>query len=143
MNRISAIALFAIASLGTCSGAFAQDRALKANIPFDFAVGDTWMPAGEYTISTPYRDTLQFRSADRSKVATIMSTESYNESRGGNSEIVFDRYGNQYFLHQVLCPTVASLNLDVPKGKTEKRAHARALEASSNVQSKEVLVAAR
>lgn len=141
MNRISAIALFAIASLTTCTGAFAQDHVIKANIPFDFAVGDTWMPAGEYTVSTPYRGTLQLRSADRSKTATIMSVESYNES-GKGSKLVFDRYGNQYFLHEVLCPTIASLNLDVPKGKAEKQIRSRALEAKTPSDEK-VLVAAR
>jgi hypothetical protein len=100
------------------------------------------MPAGEYTISTPVRDTLQLRSADRTKIATIMTVESYDESSDG-SKLVFDRYGNQYFLHEVLCPTLASLNLDVPKGKNEKRIRSRALEANSNVKSEAVLVAAR
>lgn len=141
MNRISTIALFAIASLTTCTGAFAQDRVIKANIPFDFAVGDTWMPAGEYTISTPYRGSLEVRSADLNKTAIITSNQSYDESRAG-SKLVFDRYGNQYFLHEVLCPTLSSLNLDVPKGKTEKQVRSRALEAN-NLSDSQVLVAAR
>jgi hypothetical protein len=142
MNRISAMALFAIASLTTCTGAIAQDHVIKANIPFDFAVGDTSLPAGEYTVSTPFRGVLELRSADHSKIVTIMSTESYDESRIG-SKLVFDRYGNQYFLHEVLCPTVASLNLDVPKGKSEKSARSRALEANLQNSENVVLVAAR
>ena len=128
MKRISAIGLLTIASLATCTGAIAQQPALKANIPFDFTVGNTWMPAGEYTISSPLRQVVQLRSADLAKTATIVSSQSFNESSSG-SKLVFDKYGDQYFLHRVLCPSVTSLNLDVPQGKAEKQARSRSLEA--------------
>ena len=126
MKRISAIGLLTIASLATCTGAIAQQ--LKANIPFGFTVGNTWMPAGEYTISSPLRQVVQVRSVDLAKIATIVSSQGYNESRSG-SKLVFDKYGDQYFLRHVLCPSIASLNLDVPQGKAEKRARSRSLEA--------------
>src|ERR1700687_3935434 len=141
MNRISAIGLLTIASLATCTGAIAQQPALKANIPFDFRVGDTWMPAGEYTISSPKREIVQLRSADLAKTATIVSSQSSHESDSG-SELVFDKYGNQYFLHRVLCPTVSSLNLDVPQGKAEKQARSRSLEAKLH-NGEETMVAAK
>ena len=141
MNRISAIGLLTIASLATCTGAIAQQPALKANIPFDFRVGDTWMPAGEYTISSPQREIVQLRSADLAKTATIVSSQSSHESDSG-SELVFDKYGNQYFLHRVLCPTVSSLNLDVPQGKAEKQARSRSLEAKLH-NGEETMVAAK
>jgi hypothetical protein len=141
MNRISSIGLLTIASLATCTGAIAQQPALKANIPFDFRVGDTWMPAGEYTISSPQREIVQLRSADLAKTATIVSSQSSHESDSG-SELVFDKYGNQYFLHRVLCPTVSSLNLDVPQGKAEKQARSRSLEAKVH-NGEETMVAAK
>jgi hypothetical protein len=139
MNRISAIALLTIASVATCTGAIAQDVTLKANIPFDFTVGNTWMPAGEYTISTPMRQVLQFRNAGH--VASIVANESYTESDSG-SKLVFDKYGNQYFLHQVLCPRASSLNLDVAASKAEKRARERAIEAKLSKRD-QTMVAAR
>ena len=126
MNRISAIGLLTIASLATCTGAIAQQ--LKANIPFGFTVGNTWMPAGEYTISSPLRQVVQVRSADLAKIATIVSPQSSNEP-GSGSKLVFDKYGDQYFLRRVLSPNFASLNLDVPQGKAEKQARSRSLEA--------------
>ncbi len=64
MNRISAVTLLAIASLAACGSAIAQESTIKANIPFDFTVGNTWMPAGEYTISSPFREIVEVRSAD-------------------------------------------------------------------------------
>jgi len=141
MNRISAIGLLTIASLAACTGAIAQQPGLKANIPFDFTVGDTWMPAGEYTISPPQRQIVRFRSADLAKTATIATSQSFYESSSG-SKLVFDRYGDQYFLHRVLCPTVSSLNLDVPPGKSEKQARSRSLEAKLH-NGAETMVAAK
>ena len=37
------------------------------------------------------------------------------------SELVFQRYGDQYFLHEVLCPATASTNVDIPASRLEKR----------------------
>ena len=139
MNRISAIGLLTIASLATCTGAIAQQ--LKANIPFGFTVGNTWMPAGEYTISSPLRQVVQVRSVDLAKIATIVSSQGYNESRSG-SKLVFDKYGDQYFLRRVLSPNFASLNLDVPQGKAEKQARSRSLEAKLH-NGEETMVAAK
>jgi hypothetical protein len=99
------------------------------------------MPAGEYTISSPLRQIVQFRSADLAKTATIATSQSFYESSSG-SKLVFDRYGDQYFLHRVLCPTVSSLNLDVPQGKSEKQARARSLEAKLP-KGEETMVAAK
>jgi hypothetical protein len=141
MKRISALALLAIASMAACSGAIGQQPALKATIPFDFAVGDNWMPAGEYTISAPYRHVVQLRSADLTKTATIVSLQSHDESRSG-SKLVFDKYGDQYFLRSVLCPSIASLNLEVAQWKAEKKARSRFLEATLH-NGEEILVAAK
>ena len=141
MNRISAIGLLTIASLAACTGAIAQQPALRADIPFDFTIGNTWMPAGEYTITSPFQHVVQLRSADLAKTASIVSLQSNEESRSG-SKLVFDKYGDQYFLHRVLCPTTASLNLEIPQGRLEKRARSRSLEAK-RYNGDETMVAAK
>jgi hypothetical protein len=141
MNRISAIGLLTIASLATCAGAIAQQPVLKANIPFGFTVGETWMPAGEYTISSPLQHVILVRSTDFANIATVISLQSYEESSSG-SKLVFDKYGDQYFLRRVLCPSTSSLNLDVPQGKAEKRARSRSLEAKLHNR-EETMVAAK
>jgi len=140
MNRISAIALLAIASVATCADAIAQQPGLIANIPFAFTVGNTWMPAGEYTITSPSNDVLELKSA--SHIALVAGSQSYNQSRSGG-KLVFDKYDDQYFLHEVLCPDPASLNLKVPASKTEKRARDRAIEARGPISGDQIMVAAR
>ena len=140
MNRISAIALLAIASVATCAGAMAQQSSLRANIPFGFTVGNTWMPAGEYTVTSPNQGVLAIKSG--SHIALVISITSYDRSKSG-SKLVFDKYDDQYFLHQVLCPSLVSLNLQIPASKAEKRARERAIEAKGPVSRAQIMVAAR
>jgi hypothetical protein len=139
MNRMLAIFLITMASFAA-TGANAQQTALKANIPFDFTVGNTWMPAGEYTITSPIQEILLLRTAGHS--ASIVSSQDNTESSAG-SKLVFDRYGTQYFLHEVLCPHVASLNLEVAPSKAEKTARQHATEAKLQNSGEQTMVAAR
>jgi hypothetical protein len=139
MKRITALALFAIAALATSTGAFAQQPGMKANIPFDFTVGNTWLPAGEYTISSPLQSVIAVRNADRTSAATVVSNHS-NYEAGKGSKLVFLKYGDRYFLHRVLCSSNSAMNLDITSGKAEKEA--RLQEAKLHT-SQEVLVAAR
>jgi hypothetical protein len=139
MNRMLAVFLITLASVAT-TGANAQEPTLKANIPFDFTVGNTSMPAGEYTITSPFEEVLLLRSGGHS--ASIVTSKDYAESESG-SKLVFDRYGNQYFLHEVLCPKVTSLNLEVAASKAEKSARQHATEAKLPNSGEQTMVAAR
>lgn len=142
MNRILAIASLSIASLALSAGASAQQ--LKANIPFDFTVGNTTMPAGEYTISSSVRDFVDLRNADRTLMATVGGIHSYDEAKSkSGGELVFARYGDQYFLDSVLCPSVGALNLDITKSKAEKKARVHSLEAKTSSEGLKTLVAMR
>ena len=139
MKRITALALFTIAALATSTGAFAQQPGMKANIPFDFTVGNTWLPAGEYTISSPLQTVIAVRNSDNTSAATVVSNHS-NYEAGKGSKLVFLKYGDRYFLHRVLCSSNSAMNLDIAPGKAEKEA--RIQEAKLHT-GHEVLVAAR
>jgi len=139
MKRISALALLIIASLSTATLALCQEGGLKAKIPFDFTVGDTWMPAGEYVVSSPFRLVIQLRKTDGSAITSVVTKASNHESDSGN-ELVFNKYGDRYFLHRVLCPATKAMNVDVTNGKAEKRE--RSLEAGLRGP-EETLVAAK
>jgi hypothetical protein len=142
MNRILAIASLTIATLALSTSAFAQQ--LKANIPFEFTVGNTTMPAGEYTISSSTRNVVDLKSANRTLMATVGGSQSYVEKKSNSAgELVFAKYGDQYFLDSVLCPSVGALNLDLAQGKAEHRAHARSLEAKLSSEGQKTLVAMR
>jgi hypothetical protein len=86
------------------SRVYAQDPDLEANIPFKFMVGDTRLPAGKYMIKRVNdfdANALEIRSAD-DHVAVMFLTESAQTNQTPNkSELVFNRIGDKYFLHQI------------------------------------------
>jgi hypothetical protein len=139
MKRISAIALFSIATLAAANGLFAQQPALKANIPFNFTVGEQSMPAGEYTISAPMEHVVRVQSADRRYVNLALTFQS-NPLRTGSAALVFDKCGQYYFLRRISSPAHSTLNLEIPRGKAEKNVQTR--EASLQTE-QETLVAER
>jgi len=119
MKRITSIALFALVSFVTIGFASAQDRAVKANVPFDFTVGNKLVPAGAYTISAPSYGVIEIQNRDRH--VTLLSTTMPDARQSKTSVLVFNKYGDQYFLSEILC-SEANMNMAVPPSKTEKRA---------------------
>jgi hypothetical protein len=133
---ITSIALFALVSLVTVGSISAQERAVKANVPFDFTVGDKLLPAGTYTISAENTGVIKIQNRDKHVVILTMTTSDGREAKTG--ELVFNKYGDQYFLHEILCSS-ADMNMAVPTSKQEKRA--RVQEASLNSNGQQVYLA--
>jgi hypothetical protein len=136
ITSITSIALFALVSLVTVGSISAQERAVKANVPFDFTVGDKLLPAGTYMISTENANVIKIQSSDR-RVA-ILSTTTSDGKESKTAELVFNKYGDQYFLHEILCSS-ADMNMAVPASKQEKRA--RTQEASLSNSGQQVYLA--
>jgi hypothetical protein len=129
MNHMKVIAvtvcLFAsFAVVGTVS---AQDHAARAMVPFGFSVGDQWVPAGTYIITSDIEspNIISLRSKD-SKVI-LMSLTRPDDERSNAHKLVFTKYGDQYFLHEILCSS-CGMNVAFPGSKHEKvaREHLRA-----------------
>jgi len=94
---------FAIGLLMTvaCSGLYAQTIAVRADIPFDFRVGDTAMPAGQYQLNYS-SGVLIVRSADRHhRAAAFLTIPTIRSGAPAKGELVFNRYGAAYFLANV------------------------------------------
>ena len=140
MKRNIAIALLAVSTLAAAGKAVAQDYAVQATVPFEFTVGGKLLPADTYTITSPSSGVLAIRSADTHFVSMTTISHSNQESARG-SELVFDKYGDRYFLHEVLCPEVTGLNVAIPKSKLEKRVQIQ--EAKYGGEPEVVLIASR
>ena len=117
MKRIFAIALFAASSLAAAGNLSAQDHMVKANIPFDFTVNNNVLPAGTYTISSLSPSAVQVRNVN-GHVAELSLVQN-DEKRSKTPVLVFQRYGNQYFLHEILAGN--AINVAVPPSKREQR----------------------
>jgi hypothetical protein len=118
MKRIIAIALFALATL-VAGTAVAQNRAVKANVPFDFTVGNAHVPAGTYTISSTGSQSIIDLRNESGKVHIFGA--GYGDGKSSEtSKLVFDKYGDQYFLREVVCAH-GEMSLELPVSKAEKR----------------------
>jgi hypothetical protein len=117
MKRIIAIALFAASSLAAAGNLSAQEHVVKANIPFDFTVNNNVLPAGTYTISSLSPSAVQVRNVN-GHVAELSLVQN-DDKRSTTPVLVFQRYGNQYFLHEILAAN--AMNVTVPRSKREQR----------------------
>jgi len=75
---------------------------ITANIPFDFAVGDAKLKAGEYTVDRVDMQRLVVTSVD-GKVRIFALAPRTLEQAGNHAaqRLVFHRYGDIYFLSEV------------------------------------------
>jgi hypothetical protein len=119
MKRITALA-FLTAALISMGSARAHAQAAGFTVPFDFTVGNQVLPAGTYQVSyyAP-KSAIMIRSEDGRFHAFTAIHPADPSTR--DSEVVFTKYGNQYFMHEVLCGAL-SMNVALPTSRMEKQA---------------------
>jgi hypothetical protein len=76
---------------------------VRANIPFDFIVGDKTLPAGKYTVNSAASDgqALSIRTSGGKSLALVLTHYAAERSQKRIARMVFHRYGQQYFLAEV------------------------------------------
>ena len=96
--------LFVFASLLLMAGSVhAQSVALRADIPFDFVVGDTVMHAGTYTIQPMHagESPVQLQSLDGKDSMWLAACTCASGQAQHESQLVFQVSDGQYFLWQI------------------------------------------
>jgi hypothetical protein len=106
MNRVfkyaaclsAALMLLALPSFGQ------NYTVLKVNVPFDFVIGNNSLPAGTYVIyrSPAIPQIILFQSGDHKVSVGFQTIADGAGVRDGASQLVFRRYGAEYFLSQVI-----------------------------------------
>jgi hypothetical protein len=93
----------------------------KATVPFAFTVGHTVMPAGTYQIS--YVSPATFLLSDRTTLKSVTSLFRPEDvdSVDGRPRLVFHKYGDTYFLSQVVRGSGRSV-IQLPTSNLEKEA---------------------
>lgn len=128
----------ALAFLPVCSPANAQTdhHTMVANVPFSFELGSKHLAPGKYTISTPLQGVVEIRSTTDAAMILAYSGQSYKPTK--TAKIVFDRYGDHYFLRQVWFNPEENTYLESSESKAEKQAKRSELASnqknSSNVE---------
>src|SRR5687768_4934743 len=74
---------------------------IKVDIPFDFTAGETSLRAGIYAIKLTSENVLLVRSIDGKKSVLVLARQATEpRSRQKPGRIIFNRYGDRYFLSQ-------------------------------------------
>lgn len=122
--KVFAIAVCFLACIAATGTVSAQDHAASASVPFNFNVGDKWVPAGTYimTSDTTNPKVIVIRSKDNKIALLSLAQSDFNRSKAGT--LVFTKYGDQYFLHEILC-SQCGMNVVLPGSKHEKLARTR------------------
>ena len=100
-----AFSLISLLTLLLVAGsAIAQTVHVRADIPFNFAVGNKTLPAGTYDVGTiGMRDskTLLLQSQDANASIMVNSNAAENLKPATKTKLVFNQYGSRYFLSQI------------------------------------------
>jgi hypothetical protein len=119
-----ALCLFTVAGGTVANAQIGSDSRLEANVPFEFIVGKTTLPAGKYEIKGTDDKTpgvLEIISVNGRKTV-LFETEAANlrdEESVTKTELVFNKIGDKYFLSQVWVEGDSS-GSQLAKSKEEK-----------------------
>jgi hypothetical protein len=108
---------------------------LEVDIPFQFHAGNSELPPGKYSIRTLDMSDLSFMeitSADHSTSALFEVHETDASSGPAKSELIFNKYGNRYFLAKLFEEGNPSGD-DVVESNDEKKLSQAATEAQIHV----------
>ncbi|MBZ5583617.1 MAG: hypothetical protein LAQ30_15690 [Acidobacteriia bacterium] len=99
-TTLSSLTLLAAAT------AFAQSGSvMHADIPFEFSVGKTVLPAGHYDVRPNYMNGILFLGCRECKAEAMVQTiGTQSMSMQTSGKLIFHRYGDQYFLSTVWSP---------------------------------------
>jgi hypothetical protein len=96
-------AVLVIAMTLTVGSAFGQTVA-QVNIPFDFSIGNSTLPAGEYTLNRflfGNNTVLAIRSSDGHRQISVHTNPAESAKTASENKLVFRRYGEQQFLSEI------------------------------------------
>ena len=113
------LTLVGVLSLMLVAGsAFAQNMNLTADIPFNFVLQKQSLPAGHYTIKAMGDGVLAVQGENGKPVAMILTHSIESARPAEHSKLVFQRYGDRYFLAQAWA-TGTSAGIELPKSARE------------------------
>ena len=108
---------------------------LDVTIPFQFHAGDAKLPAGKYIVHTVDNSDLtmmEISSANGSTSALFEVRDAEANSAPAKSELIFNKYGNRYFLAKVFDEGNPN-GSTVLESRYEKRVGQAATEAQAHV----------
>ena len=107
----------------------AAGHTMSVNVPFAFEMGDKHFAPGVYTINAPLSGVIEVNN-DHS-VGMLLARDEQSNKPTTTAKIVFDRYGEHYFLRQVWFSPSATSYLECPESKSERQTKRSELASNS------------
>ena len=98
-NIIRSLGILGLALAGIVVHVQALDS-VKVTVPFSFTAGQQVLPAGDYRISLDQHSDLVIISG-HDVLTTIMLTAPGDRLKDERSFLRFERYGNEWLLHEI------------------------------------------
>src|ERR1051325_423056 len=121
LTMIATLSLLAIVGARTARAQVVDG--IKVDIPFEFTVRNTTLPAGSYTVK-PFGELPESLMAIASAEGKILAVFSIQDAQMINppkdSELIFHRVGDQYFLYEVF-EQGEGIGAMLPKPRAERR----------------------
>lgn len=120
MNRklVGILMILAASLLVSVPNTYAQD-VTTATVPFAFTVGRSELPAGTYTISHVLPDVIAVRDRNTGKALMTLIRPEWPGKSDGTPKLLFNKYGNKYFLSRV-SPGSGASPMQLPTSQLER-----------------------
>jgi hypothetical protein len=97
--------VLAIGALTSASHAVAQEGlAAKVDVPFAFQNGSQHLPAGTYRIDLNSEHMIILRGTAPNAAGVAMTNPEQRAKAQAKGTVVFRKYGDHYFLHEIWMP---------------------------------------
>jgi hypothetical protein len=103
-------------AVASASQGFAQGTEMKVNVPFAFHNGSQRLPAGMYRVKIQSEHVILLRGYSKSG---FVMTNPETGKPSDKGKLVFQRYGDQYFLREVWAAN-SETGQKCPKSKLER-----------------------
>jgi hypothetical protein len=99
LHHLAVASVLSLMSLAPAT--HAESLRLRANIPFDFAVSNEKLPAGEYNLKFLAQDVILVQNEGTKQSAIALGQYAQSVQNPERGKLIFKKYGDQYFLSQV------------------------------------------
>jgi hypothetical protein len=101
VGRVFAAVVLGVLMLGSAVHAQRSERTIKANIPFDFVVGNEIFPAGLYSVALIGPVLLELRNSEGRALTHVLTQTVQAPAKPGQPKLRFDSEGGEHVLSQV------------------------------------------
>jgi hypothetical protein len=110
-----------------------SSHAMSVDVPFSFEMGTKHFEPGTYTVDTPEWGVVEIRGNRTGGFALAQEEHSIKPTK--TAKLVFDRYGDRYYLRQLWFSAEGSSYVECPESKSEKQTKSSDLASNSKTPS--------